>query len=808
MDMKTSRILFFFFLVMMAACSDDKSEVEVSYLFTAVASPLEGGNVSPQQGSFTAGATVTVRATPNVDYMFTGWSGAATSDSNPLMLTITGNTILTANFKLREYPLSLEVEGSGTVKETVVSTRTDYPVGTVVELTAVPDEGWVFSGWEGDASSTENPLTITVNALMRLKAVFTKQQFSYRVNIIGLGVVDEEIVETRSLEYGTMLQLTAIPANDKVVFKGWSGSVSGTDKVINVPLSENIEITATFDYTLKMDLNSPLPDLMQPSNKLVRLYDDVDFQSIYSSSVTQKVLLDYNRDGILDYIVSPSTGAIDSRMPLRFFKGNVNGSFTIDSENDSKFEGLVCCRKIIYGDYNSDGYPDICFISHGYDAEPHPGDYPVILMSQGGPVYKDIRLTDYVSYYHGGASGDFDNDGDLDIVFTDSRGEDGESLFLVNDGRGNFTNKPDLIRKNHTVSMYTCEMYDVDNDGYLDLILAGHDHEGSTAYWENNPRIYVNMPIVIWGNGVSFNHDNYTQMPQTPINGYGVVLDFCFADLNNDGIDEILIARTADGVIDKTLQGYQGWAIQVLESNNRSFTDVTQKYFGRKDFYTKKNEGWIAWIDVQKIGGVNYLMAELANQSNAEKMFEYINGTFRRVEENLFPRISNGFPIFSDISTGIRGFGHLVELNYNYSEDPYKGNYCIQVKEGWHYWDGMAIFLYNNGLDLSQLIEEDGYYLEFYIKNEDPNVSFDFRFECLPESGGERIIHSKSFHAEETKHDGSWEAVRVPLKEFCNNSNTDSWKRVKEVSLFTTSESGKEFFLDEIRIRKIADINN
>ena len=801
--MKASFICLLLGLLM--SCSDDNPEVEKVYIFKAESSPSNGGSVNPQQGTYKAGTILSVKATPNADYIFTGWSGASSSEENPLTLTIKGDTRLSANYKLREYPLSLVTEGEGTVKETVVSTRNDYSAGTVVELTALPDEGWQFKEWQGDLNGTENPTKITINDSKSIKAVFTKQYFTYKINIIGLGVVDEEIVETRSLEYGTMLQLTAEPASDKVSFMGWSGSVSGTDKVINVPLTESIEITATFANTLKMDLNSPLPDLMQPSTKLVRLYDNVDFQSIYSSSVTHQVLLDYNRDGILDYIVSPSTGAIDSRMPLRFFKGNVNGSFTIDSENDSKFEGLVGCRKIIYGDYNCDGYPDICFISHGYDAEPSPGDYPVILMSQGGPVYKDIRLTDYVSYYHGGASGDFDNDGDLDIVFTDSRGEDGESLFLVNDGRGNFTNKPDLIRKDLTVSMYTCEMYDVDNDGYLDLILAGHDHEGSTAYWENNPRIYVNMPIVFWGNGVSFNHDNFTRMPQPPINGYGVALNFCFADLNNDGIDEILIARTADGVIDNTLNNYQGWAIQVLESNNRSFTDVTQKYFDRKDFYTKKDEGWIAWIDVQKIGGVNYLMAELANQSNAEKMFEYINGTFRRVEENLFPRISNGFPIFSDISTGIRGFGHQVELNYNYSEDPYQGNYCIQVKEGWHYWDGMAIFLYNKGLDLSQLIEEDGYYLEFYIKNEDPNVSFDFRFECLPESGGDRIIHAKSFHAEKTKHDGSWEAVRVPLKDFCNNSNTDSWKRVKEISLFTTSESGKEFFLDEIRIRKIVD---
>jgi uncharacterized repeat protein (TIGR02543 family) len=48
----------------------------------------------------------------------------------------------------------------------------DYPDGSTVDLTATPDTGYIFSGWSGDASGTNNPLTVTMDASKAITAEF------------------------------------------------------------------------------------------------------------------------------------------------------------------------------------------------------------------------------------------------------------------------------------------------------------------------------------------------------------------------------------------------------------------------------------------------------------------------------------------------------------------------------------------------------------------------------------------------------------------------------------------------------------
>ncbi len=69
------------------------------------------------------------------------------------------------------YPL--RVSGTnGSVSRTPSQNFYDY--GTVVELTATPERGYDFVGWEGDASGRQNPLNLTVVSDMTVRAVFSR----------------------------------------------------------------------------------------------------------------------------------------------------------------------------------------------------------------------------------------------------------------------------------------------------------------------------------------------------------------------------------------------------------------------------------------------------------------------------------------------------------------------------------------------------------------------------------------------------------------------------------------------------------
>jgi len=56
--------------------------------------------------------------------------------------------------------LTVNVIGDGVVNR---NDSAPYYYGDVVELTAVPADGWTFSSWSGDLTGSTNPDTITMD---------------------------------------------------------------------------------------------------------------------------------------------------------------------------------------------------------------------------------------------------------------------------------------------------------------------------------------------------------------------------------------------------------------------------------------------------------------------------------------------------------------------------------------------------------------------------------------------------------------------------------------------------------------------
>jgi len=95
-----------------------------------------------------------------------------------------------------------------------------YPSGTQVTLTAIPASGWSFAGWSGDITSSDNPLTITMDANISATATFTQDEYTLDVSTAGSGTVDLDPVGP-TYPSGTQVTLTATPASGWA-FAGWS----------------------------------------------------------------------------------------------------------------------------------------------------------------------------------------------------------------------------------------------------------------------------------------------------------------------------------------------------------------------------------------------------------------------------------------------------------------------------------------------------------------------------------------------------------------------------------------------------------
>lgn len=89
----------------------------------------------------------------------------------------------------KNYPLAISIEGEGTVETNPLNEN--YSYGTVVELTPVPSDGWVFESWGGDLNGNEAPKQITMNGEKNITAIFRQPKFTLADN--GITCVCENV---------------------------------------------------------------------------------------------------------------------------------------------------------------------------------------------------------------------------------------------------------------------------------------------------------------------------------------------------------------------------------------------------------------------------------------------------------------------------------------------------------------------------------------------------------------------------------------------------------------------------------------
>ncbi|MEJ1928815.1 FG-GAP-like repeat-containing protein [Nostoc sp. NIES-2111] len=119
---------------------------------------------------------------------------------------------------------------------------------------------------------------------------------------------------------------------------------------------------------------------------------------------------DYDADGDLDLLMTGSTDGTAAGATIKVY-ANTNGSFA-----DAAATGLTAVYNSSgqWGDYDNDGDLDILLLGQT-SASASVG---TIFRNQGGNVFSDIRVNLTGGWLGQTAWGDYDNDGDLDIAFT------------------------------------------------------------------------------------------------------------------------------------------------------------------------------------------------------------------------------------------------------------------------------------------------------------------------------------------------------------------------------------------------------
>jgi len=212
---------------------------------------------TPNQANYTSGQTVTLQATPNAGYTFSGWSGDASGTTNPTTITMNANKSVTAGFTAAPVAYALSVSATnGTVTKT--PNQASYTSGQMVTLQATPNTDYTFSGWSGDASGTTNPTTVTMNANKSVTAGFTAVPVTYALSVSAANGAVTKTPNQASYTSGQTVTLQATP-NAGYAFSGWSGDASGTTNPTTVTMNTNKSVTAAFvanTYTLSISASN------------------------------------------------------------------------------------------------------------------------------------------------------------------------------------------------------------------------------------------------------------------------------------------------------------------------------------------------------------------------------------------------------------------------------------------------------------------------------------------------------------------------------------------------------------------------
>lgn len=138
------------------------------------------------------------------------------------------------------YQLFTSVDGQGSVSPSSGS----FSEGDTVTLTATPASCWQFDHWSGDASGSQQSVTITMNSDKTVTAHFTKIQYPLSISVSpsGSGSISPS---GGNFDCGTQITLTATPASGWQ-FDHWSGDASGTSSTVTITIDSSKSFIAHF----------------------------------------------------------------------------------------------------------------------------------------------------------------------------------------------------------------------------------------------------------------------------------------------------------------------------------------------------------------------------------------------------------------------------------------------------------------------------------------------------------------------------------------------------------------------------------
>jgi tetratricopeptide (TPR) repeat protein len=257
------------------------------------------------------------------------------------------------------------------------------------------------------------------------------------------------------------------------LFKNEWGAYQDVSKEAGID-HQGVESSARFaDYD-----NDGFLDLYivkEGANLLYRSTDGESFKDVTGrtgtgdeASGSGALFFDYDHDGDLDIFIGRKGANL-------LYRNNTDGAFLEQGEKSGLAGQGDETVDAAFGDFDEDGDIDLVVInSDGANR---------LYSNQRQGIFRDISEEAGIPVMEGASAvsvGDYNNDGFLDLVIASSVA--GGSGMFLNGGDGTFhrdLNSEEVTKSLRDLRVNDAELFDFDNDGFLDLLVVGEaTHEG------------------------------------------------------------------------------------------------------------------------------------------------------------------------------------------------------------------------------------------------------------------------------------------------------------------------------------------
>ena len=419
-------------------------------------------------------------------------------------------------------------------------------------------------------------------------------------------------------------------------------------------------------------------------NKFVDISSEVSLPRKGNTTTTVGIVsADFDNNGFADIILGREDG-------LRIYY-NTNGKFTekiIDTPLNEKSNPAG----ITVGDIDKDGDLDI-FLATYIKKELMEGqtifeDYTYgstseLLLNNGDDTFISITKAAGLDYIHNTFQGvlvDIDNDSWLDLVVVH---DTGEARTYKNNGDLTYTMKPNPLTKKFAYPMGLA-VGDYNNDGLVDFMFS---NTGSTlpralAKGDIKDASLFNEKWILFRNDGDFKFTDTAE--ETKIADYEFSWGCTFADMNNDGLQDLMVAENYVDLAPNKLFRLKSRFLVQKEDGTFAPTEeksgVVNPHFAITSLVSDFNQdGYLdmIWVNIDspslayinKGGANNYLQVDIGESVNAQGA----KVTVVTPEGTLTEWLVTGEGLASD-QTALLHFGlgttqKVNKITVNYSND-------------------------------------------------------------------------------------------------------------------------------------------